>query len=204
MIAFLVGTVAAIETGEKGALILNVQGVGYRVRVPDRLLRAIPGIGAEVQVFTQLLVRDTEILLYGFGTAAEREVFGELIKVSGVGPALGIALLNQMELTDLVQAIVSNNIRVLTLTPGIGAKTAQRLALELKAKLAAWRQQAGLAATPVGGPSPTIREEVEMSLLALGYTPLEISQALQAIGSAVDSDSTEDWLRAAIVYLSSS
>ncbi|MDX2272763.1 MAG: Holliday junction branch migration protein RuvA [Cyanobacteriota bacterium] len=203
MIAFLLGNLAAVERGERSAIILNVQGVGYRVKVAERLLKTLPAIGDPVQVFTHLAVRETEMLLYGFGSAPERDLFVELIKVAGIGPALGLALLNTLTLSELIQAILTNNTRVLSLTPGVGAKTAQRLALELKSKLSDWRVAAGMGEQPLAATGdPAIREEVEMALLALGYSPQEMTQALTQVARQSPPASTEAWLKAAIALLS--
>jgi Holliday junction DNA helicase RuvA len=201
MIAFLSGHLVAIEWGERSSLTVEVQGIGYRVKAPGRFLKQLPAVGEPVRVFTHLVVRETELVLYGFGSPAERDLFVELIKVSGVGPALGLALLNTFGLPELVQAVVTENVRLLSLTPGVGHKTAQRLALELKTKLAHWRQGMGVADQPLaGGPPMPIREEVEMALLALGYSTQEIQAALQALPT--HPRPTEDWLRDAITYLS--
>ena len=201
MIAFLSGHLVAIEWGERSSLTVEVQGIGYRVKAPGRFLKQLPAVGEPVRVFTHLVVRETELVLYGFGSPAERDLFVELIKVSGVGPALGLALLNTFGLPELVQAVVTENVRLLSLTPGVGHKTAQRLVLELKTKLAHWRQGVGVADQPLaGGPPMPIREEVEMALLALGYSTQEIQAALQALPT--HPRPTEDWLRDAITYLS--
>ncbi|MGY2767269.1 Holliday junction branch migration protein RuvA [Thermostichus sp. MS-CIW-26] len=201
MIAFLSGHLVAIEWGERSSLTVEVQGIGYRVKAPGRFLKQLPAVGEPVRVFTHLVVRETELVLYGFGSPAERDLFVELIKVSGVGPALGLALLNTFGLPELIQAVVTENVRLLSLTPGVGHKTAQRLALELKTKLAHWRQGVGVADQPLaGGPPMPIREEVEMALLALGYSAQEIQAALQALPT--HPRPTEDWLRDAITYLS--
>jgi Holliday junction DNA helicase RuvA len=202
MIAFVEGILAALEVGERSALIVSVGGVGYRIRVPQRVLKQVPAIGETVQVFTHLAVRETEMVLYGFLSPAERDLFGELIKVSGVGPSLGLALLNTLSLPDLVQAVVSNNTRVLALTPGVGSKTAQRLALELKTKLADWRHQAGLTPSLTQTVSAGLREEVEMALLALGYRPAEIAEAITTLSRRQLKESTEIWIREAIAFLS--
>lgn len=201
MIAFLSGHLVAIEWGERSSLTVEVQGIGYRIKAPGRFLKQLPAVGEPVRVFTHLVVRETELVLYGFGSPAERDLFVELIKVSGVGPALGLALLNTFGLPELIQAVVTENVRLLSLTPGVGHKTAQRLALELKTKLAHWRQGMGVADQPLaGGPPMPIREEVEMALLALGYSTQEIQAALQALPT--HPRPTEDWLRDAITYLS--
>ncbi|MEO1131905.1 MAG: Holliday junction branch migration protein RuvA, partial [Cyanobacteria bacterium J06639_1] len=145
-----------------------------------------------------------------FGTPAERDVFVELIGVSGVGPSLGLALLSTLSLSELIQAIVTENARVLSLTPGVGTKTARRLALELKSKMAAWREDAGVSVATAGGPPVAAAAEVEMALLALGYTPNQVAKAIHAVGQAGElgsvntNDSVEIWLRAAIAHLSAS
>jgi Holliday junction DNA helicase RuvA len=151
MIAFLTGHLVAVELGERSSLTLEVQGIGYRIQAPARFLKQLPPIGEPVRVFTHLLVRETELVLYGFGSAAERDLFAELIKVPGVGPALGLALLNTFALPELVQAVVTENARLLSLAPGVGHKTAQRLALELKSKLAHWRKGLENANQPWSG-----------------------------------------------------
>lgn len=206
MIGYLKGTVAAIQkAGSRVTLTLEVNQVGYDLQVASRLIQQIPGLGEIVQIFTHQQVRDDQVVLYGFGSRAERDLFRQLISVSGVGPQLAIALLDSLELTDLVQAIVAGNTRALSKTPGVGTKTAERIALELKTKLAEWRQQAGLTTTPSAAPSNTIQEDVEMTLLALGYTNQEIHQAMAAIGGSTalpKNASPEDWIRMTIAWLS--
>ena len=205
MISFLIGELAAVQSGDRSSVTLNVGGVGYRAFVPQRLTQQLGAIGDPTQLFTHLAVRDTEMLLYGFGTAAERDLFAELIKVSGVGPALAVALLNTLSLPELVQAVVTENVRILSLTPGVGKKTAQRLVLELKTRLSAWRDAADVPVAPAGGPPTSIYSEVEIALLALGYSSAETVRALQAIGQQEGDrlgQSVEDWLRSAIAYLS--
>ncbi|MFN9861113.1 MAG: Holliday junction branch migration protein RuvA, partial [Pseudanabaena sp.] len=139
-------------------------------------------------------------------TVAERELFRQLISVSGIGPQVGLALLNSLGIQDLVKAIVSGNTRVLSLTPGVGTKTAERLALELKTKLADGRlAQVGLMRSPSSILSDSLQEELEMTLLALGYTPTEISNAINAIISLPILAKTQDieaWIKEAIAWLS--
>lgn len=206
MIGFLHGTVLAIQkTSTRVILLLNVNQVGYEVQIVPRLLTQIPAIGEALDLYTHLQVREDQWSLYGFGSLAERDLFRQLISVSGIGAQMGVALLDTFDLQDLIQAIVSGNTRLLTRTPGIGTKTAERLALELKAKLSEWRQQAGLISAPTAGPVATVQEDVEMTLLALGYSPREISQALQAVGQNTALAKTADaeaWIREAIAWLS--
>ena len=181
MISFLQGELVSAKVGDRPTATLNVNGVGYSARIHQRTLKQLPPVGNSLQLFTHLAVRDTEMLLYGFDSAAERDLFTELIAVSGVGPALALALLGTLSLEDLVQAVITENVRILSLTPGVGKKTAQRLVLELKTRLSAWRQTSDVPIQATGIP-PSVTGEVELALLALGYTPTEAMQALQAVG----------------------
>lgn len=207
MISYLKGMVAGIQkfSGNRIILTLDVNQVGYDLQITSRLMQALPAIGEPVQVFTHLQTREDQMVLFGFGTMAERDLFRQLISVSGIGPQLAMALLDGLSLPELVQAIVSSNTRLLSQTPGVGPKTAERIALELKTKLAEWRSQAGMTTVPDAGPAITMREDVEMTLLALGYTSSEITQALRAVGQKTALSKTadaEDWIREAIAWLS--
>ncbi|BAU42851.1 Holliday junction branch migration protein RuvA [Leptolyngbya sp. O-77] len=207
MISYLKGAIAAVQklSSNRVILTLEVNQVGYDLQITPRMLQTLPGAGELVQVFTHQQVKEDQIVLYGFGSLAERDLFRQLISVSGVGPQLGMALLDGMGLQDLVQAIVSGNTRLLSRTPGVGAKTAERLALELKTKLADWRTQSGLSTTPDAAPVGSVQEDVELTLLALGYSSGEIMQALRAVGQktalAKNADA-EQWIREAIAWLS--
>lgn len=207
MISYLKGAIAAVQklSSNRVILTLEVNQVGYDLQITPRMLQALPGAGELVQVFTHQQVKEDQIVLYGFGSLAERDLFRQLISVSGVGPQLGMALLDGMGLQDLVQAIVSGNTRLLSRTPGVGAKTAERLALELKTKLADWRTHSGLSTTPDAAPVGSVQEDVELTLLALGYSSGEIMQALRAVGQktalAKNADA-EQWIREAIAWLS--
>jgi len=206
MIGYLKGTVASIQkAGNRVILTLEVNQVGYDVQIVPRLVMQLPTVGETMQVFTHLQIREEVVTLFGFGAAAERDLFRQLVSVSGIGPQLAVALLDTLGLQDLVQAIVSGNTRALSKTPGVGGKTAERISLELRTKLAEWRQQAGILTTPAAGPAIALQEDVEMTLLALGYTNSEISQALQAVGTNTTlskRDDAEEWIRAAIAWLS--
>lgn len=206
MIGYLKGTIASIQkTGNKVILTLDVNQVGYDVQVVPRMLQQLPAIGDAVQIFTHLQLREDQVTLFGFSSAAERELFRQLVSVSGVGPQLAVALLDTLGLQELVQAIVASNTRALARTSGVGSKTAERIALELRTKLAEWRQEAGVITTPSAAPILSIQEDVEMTLLALGYSAAEISRALQAVGQSSTlskRDNTEEWIREAIAWLS--
>jgi Holliday junction DNA helicase RuvA len=213
MIGFLRGAIAACKASDSSRkntpsywLTLDVQGVGYDIQITASTANKLPLVGEDTQIFTHLIVREDQMTLFGFPTLAERELFRQLISVSGIGTQVGLALLNSLGIQDLVKAIVSGNTRVLSLTPGVGTKTAERLALELKTKLADWRLAQVGAISSVGSVvSVAVQEEVEMTLLALGYTPTEISNALNAIASLPILAKTQDieaWIKEAIAWLS--
>ncbi|MBP0016027.1 MAG: Holliday junction branch migration protein RuvA [Cyanobacteria bacterium SBLK] len=209
MISYLKGkAIAFVKTlNNRVILIIETNGIGYEIQIHSRLSRQL-SIGTEeiVQIFTHQQVREDNIILYGFSTAAERDLFRQLIGVSGIGAQLAIALIDTLGLTDLVQAIVTENIRTLAKTPGVGKKTAERIALELKTKLAQWRQASGISLSATSaGPSPEIQEDVEMTLLALGYENEEIQQALSVLSTdaqLLKNPSPEEWIRSAIAWLS--
>ena len=207
MISYLKGTLVDIQklSNHRVILTLEVNQIGYDLQVTSRLLADLPALGESVQVFSHFQIRDDQVVLFGFSSRPERELFRQLVSVSGIGPQMGMALLDTLGLQELIQAIVSSNTRLLSRTPGVGSKTAERIVLELKTKLAEWRRQAGLTLAPMGGPTAAIQEDVEMTLLALGYTSGEILQALQAVGretALAKNADTEDWIRAAIAWLS--
>ncbi len=205
MIGYLKGAVVSLQPGKRTILTLDVNQVGYDLQVPSRLRQQLPAVNEPIQIFTHLQVREDQLTLFGFASAAERDLFRQLVAVSGIGPQLALALIDTLGLQDLVQAIVSSNTRLLSKTPGVGAKTAERIALELKTKLAEWRDQAGLTTVPSAGPVGTVQEDVEMTLLALGYSTQEVMQALQQVGQSkalAKSDDAEDWIRDAIAWLS--
>ncbi len=206
MIGYLKGTITGIQKSSKHVtLTLEVNQIGYDLQIVPRLLQQLPEVGEDAQIFTHLNVREDQVTLFGFSSSAERDLFRQLVSVSGIGPQLALALLDTLGLQDLVQAIVAGNTRLLSRTPGVGSKTAERIALELKTKLAEWRQQSGIAIAPGAGPATNILEDVEMTLLALGYTDQEITQALQAVGQSTTLSKTDDaeaWIRQSIAWLS--
>lgn len=207
MISYLKGIVAGVQSGNgnRHILTLEVNGIGYDLQVPARLAQQLPNSGDMVQVFTHHQVREEVPFLYGFASPAERDLFRYLIGVSGIGAALAIALLDTLEVPELVQAIVTTNVQLLIQAPGVGKKTAERICLELKSKLIEWRKTAGFFVA-TEGPASGILDEVQSTLLALGYTASEVSHALhfvsEDIGLAKDAY-VEEWIRQAIAHLSS-
>jgi holliday junction DNA helicase RuvA len=206
MISYLKGLVANIQSsGNRHILTLEVNYMGYDLQIPGKLAKQLPGSGQSVQIFTHYQVREEVPLLYGFGSPAERDLFRHLLGVSGIGAALAIALLDTLEVPELVQAIVTANVQLIIQAPGVGKKTAERICLELKSKLIEWRKTAGFFVA-TDGPLPSILEEVQSTLLALGYTAGEVSHALHFVSEDIGLPKdafVEDWIRQAIAHLSS-
>ncbi|HAC64129.1 MAG TPA: Holliday junction branch migration protein RuvA [Cyanothece sp. UBA12306] len=195
------------NTHNRILLILEVNQVGYEMQITSRFARQLSQNHQKtIQVFTHLQIREDHPILYGFSTAAERELFRQLISVSGIGAQLAIALIDTLGLEELVQAIVNGNIRVLSQTPGVGQKTAERIALELKTKLSQWRKLVGITLPSTAAiPSLDVLEDVEMTLLALGYTNEEINQAISTLSQdnqMLKNTNGEEWIREAITWLS--
>lgn len=206
MIGYIKGLLADSQKLPNGRVILTVDagGVGYDMQVNPRALSELPPVGDPVKIFTHWQSREDLQVLFGFSSRAERDIFRLLISVSGIGPQMGMALLDTLGINELIQSVVNGNARVLARTPGVGNKTAERIILELKTKLSEWRQHSGLVA-PTGGPVSGVQEDVEMMLMALGYSNSEISQALVAVGSSSTlskNNDTEAWIREAIAWLS--
>ena len=132
MIAFLRGTVEDIT---ESSLVLDVHGVGYEVLVPGQLLSSISGTGQELKLYTYMQVREDAVVLFGFLTKDDLAMFKMLIGVNGVGPKAGLAILSALGADDLRFAVLSDDAKKIAKTPGIGAKTAQKIILELKDKL---------------------------------------------------------------------
>ncbi|MGN6262365.1 MAG: Holliday junction branch migration protein RuvA [Ralstonia sp.] len=157
-------------------LLVDCHGVGYEIDVPMSTFYNLPATGEKVVLLTQLIVREDAHLLYGFGTAAERETFRQLIKISGIGARIALAVLSGMSVAELAQAVTLQEAGRLTRIPGIGKKTAERLLLELKGKLGA-----DLGAVPGGPAVSDDAVDVLNALLALGYSDKEAALAIKQV-----------------------
>ena len=160
-------------------VLVDVNGVGYEVQVPMSTFYNLPAVGEKVTLMTQFIVREDAQLLYGFGTAPERQTFRELIKISGVGPRTALSILSGMGVTDLAQAVSLQEAGRLVKVPGIGKKTAERLLLELKGKLGADMGSAPHQA------SSAAQADILQALLALGYSDKDAAAALKALPADV-------------------
>ena len=187
MIARLTGLV--VEKSPP-AVLIDVNGVGYEVQVPMSTFYNLPPLGEKVTLLTQFIVREDAQLLYGFLTAPERESFRELIKISGVGPRIALAVLSGLSANDLAQAVASQEVARLIKVPGIGKKTAERLLLELKGKVAP-------ALMAHSQPLGDAHADIQQALQALGYSDKEAQAAVKQLPADVGvSDGIKQALKA--------
>jgi len=157
-------------------LLVDCHGVGYEIDVPMSTFYNLPAVGQPVTLLTQQIVREDANLLYGFGSAAERNTFRELIKITGIGARMALAVLSGLSVAELAQAITLQEAGRLTRIPGIGKKTAERLLLELKGKLGV-----ELGHAPGSAPLPDSAADILNALLALGYSDKEAAAAVKQV-----------------------
>lgn len=186
MIGYLRGTVASLKPD---TCLLDVNGVGYRVYISDATRRDLAK-GKEAQLFTYLSVREDALQLYGFRTEQEYDMFLALIGISGIGPKVALGILSSITVSRLATAITNEQTSVLTKLPGIGKKSAERLILELKDKLAfaAGPGDEELALTTDAPVGDTVLEEASAALAALGFAQNEILVALRGLESCQTSE----------------
>ena len=182
MIAHLSGTLLSKQAT---SVIVDVSGVGYEVSIPLSTFYDLEDLGSPVQLRIYTHVREDAIQLYGFKTARERELFLKIISVTGIGPKLGITLLSGMSADEMIASIRTNNLARLTLIPGVGRKTAERLIMELRekvAELSSAQLEEELGAKPdVSEPrEDTVRADALSALLNLGYQRSAAEKAIDA------------------------
>src|SRR5471030_2881256 len=179
MITFLDGKLASALPTQA---IIDVGGIGYEVFIPLSSFDKLPAPGEPVQILTHLHVREDAHILYGFMTAAERDLFRLLVNhVSGIGPKLALAVLSGMSVSNFKSAVVNSDVASLSKISGLGKKTAERIVLELKDKLgvaAAWKVASGAQAPT---PEQEQANEAVLALIALGYKQVEAHQAVREI-----------------------
>jgi Holliday junction DNA helicase RuvA len=161
-------------------ILLDVQGVAYEVDVPMSTFYNLPNIGDKLTLFTHLVVREDAHLLFGFGSENERRAFRQLIRISGVGARIALAVLSGLSVAELAQAVSMQDSGRLTKIPGIGKKTAERLLLELKDKLGADLT----TAVGVHRPAP-VAADVLNALLSLGYSDKEAAHAVRELPEGI-------------------
>lgn len=206
MIAYMKGEI--IDIAEDN-LILEVNNIGYNIRISAGTAGLLPGIGEEVKIYTYTYVKEDAFWLYGFLTRDDLGIFRRLITVNGIGPKGGLAILSTMTADDLRFAILSGDAKAIAKAPGIGVKTAERVILDLRDKVSLEESFIGqstgkrTAGTPEPGMGTTRNEAVE-ALTALGYSPSEAMRAVKKAGASADAlegMDTEDILRLALKYI---
>jgi Holliday junction DNA helicase RuvA len=183
-------------------LLLEVGGVGYEVEAPMSTFYDLPAVGAEVRLLTHLVVRDDAHVLYGFARDEERRLFRMLLKVSGVGPKIALAILSGSSVEAFAGCVAARDVATLTRIPGVGKRTAERLVVELRDRLAA--DDAGISAGLEAGGGGA-RAEALAALVALGYRPAEATRLIEtasatagAGGDPAGEPSVEDLIRGAL------
>ncbi len=161
-------------------ILVDVAGVGYEVDVPMSTFCNLPDLGQEITLLTHFVVREDALLLYGFATASERQTFRALIKISGIGPRIALAILSGMSADDLAIAVEEGNLGLLTRIPGIGKKTAERLILELKGKLVVTHANSAVQIT-----ADAAHNDIISALIALGYSEREAVSAVKKLPADV-------------------
>ena len=201
MIRYIKGTLEMIE---EDAVILDNQGIGYRILVSPAMMDRLPMMGGEMKLYTYLNVKEDALQLYGFLTRDDLEVFRLLIGVSGIGPKGALGILSGLTPDELRFAVMSNDVKAISAAPGIGKKTAEKLILELKDKLriedvlehvASEGRSAG--ATAPGG---AVATEAVQALVALGYGSTEALQAVKQVEISEDME-VEEVLKAALKFV---
>jgi len=174
-------------------LTVEVGGLGYELEAPMSTFFHLPAVGQEVRLLTHFVVREDAQLLYGFATEDERRLFRSVLKVSGIGPKIALALLSGISVEAFALCVQNQDVASLIRVPGIGRKTAERLLIEMKDRLVPLNTEPGAAAVPVGA-SP--EAEAFGALVALGYRPAEATRLLKAAGPGTHS--TEELIRRAL------
>ena len=185
MIGFIRGKLLVKQPPQ---LLVDVGGVGYELDAPMSTFYGLPATGAEIALFTHLVVREDAHVLFGFGTERERRMFRELLKVSGIGPKLALSLLSGINVDELLLCVASGDVDSLVRIPGVGRKTAERLLIELRDRVKGFGdvsylpQVAGSTSNPAG-----VQNEAFSALVALGYKPVEVTKLLKNVDASVQS-----------------
>ena len=164
-------------------IVIDVNGVAYEADVSMQTFYNLPPLNETVQLYTQLVVREDAHLLFGFGTAAERATFRQLVKVSGIGAKTALGILSAMTADELAQAVAQEDVKRLSSAPGIGKKTAERMILELRGKLSGGTVSDSLFAQPQAADET---DDIIGTLLALGYSDREARAAVKGIAPGTE------------------
>ncbi len=191
MIARLSGTLLEVTPP---TIVIDVGGVGYEVHVPMSVLDGLPSIGGELMLLTEFIVREDAHTLYGFKSSPERQLFRDLLKVSGVGPRLALGILSGVSASDFALMVDAGDAAALTRLPGIGKKTAERLIVEMKGRVVA------LDGGDFGGTGVAMdaAQEARFALAALGYSQSEALKMVRQVSERLPKASAQDLIKEAL------
>lgn len=197
MIGQLRGTILEKQPPQ---LLLDVHGVGYEIDASMNTFYQLPEVGHEICLFTHFVVREDAQLLYGFYTRDERHLFRTLLKVNGVGPKLALTILSGVAPEEFVRSVLNNDTASLVRLPGVGKKTAERLVIEMRDKVANWSQNAApegamLIKSEKSGRHQTLQDAIS-ALIALGYKQQEANRAVTKIDDGAAA--SEELIRRAL------
>lgn len=201
MIGRIQGTLLHKQAPE---VLVDVAGLGYEVFVPLTCFYNLPATGQQATLHTHFVVREDAQLLFGFSDIATRDIFRELIKVNGVGPKMGLAILSALDRQELIDCVLEERLTTLVRVPGIGKKTAERLLIELRDRVKKWGAPADLLSEPQiplsnrSTLAGTARDDAHSALLALGYKASEADKALSAVEKNHQPASGEEFIKLAL------
>ena len=201
MYSYIRGELAEINSDH---IVLDVNGIGYQIYIPTNTLNYLPSIGEMVKIHTYLYIREDAMMLYGFLTRDDLDMFKMLITVSGIGPKGGLGILSTLSTDDLRFAVLSDDAKAIAKAPGIGAKTAQRVIIDLKDKMSleeAFEKKFEHTTDKVLPENNSIKNDAVLALNALGYSSTESLKAVSKVEITEDMD-VEDVLKAALKHMS--
>jgi Holliday junction DNA helicase RuvA len=184
------------------SLVVDVQGIGYEVFIPLTVYYELPECGTEVSLYIHTRIREDSLKLFGFVKEADKQMFELLTRISKVGPKIALAFLSGMTAQELTQAVFNDDISTLSAIPGVGRKTAERLALELKDKLSELNLQPETATATADTPGGGIKDDAVSALVNLGYKKAQAEQALKKIWRDEAKPSLEELIRNSLNCLS--
>lgn len=201
MYAYIKGELAEINIDH---IVIETGGIGYQIFIPGQTFEYLPALGEELKVYTYLYLREDAMILYGFLTKDDLELFKLLISVSGIGPKGGLAILSTLDADDLRFAVLSGDAKAIAKAPGVGGKTAQRVILELKDKMSledafekkTQHVQEAVNASAAG----SVKNDAVLTLTALGYSSTESLKAVSRV-EITDGMDVEDVLKAALKHI---
>ena len=203
MYSYIKGELAEVNTDH---IVVETGGIGYMVYVPAQSLEYLPSIGDDIKIYTYLYIREDAMILYGFLTKDDLEVFKLLITVSGIGPKGGLSILSTLSSDDLRFAILSGDSKAISKAPGIGSKTAQRVIIDLKDKMSleeAFEKKLENTENALKIPEGhnAVKNDAVLALNALGYSSTESLKAVSKVEITEGMD-VEDVLKQALKYMS--